>query len=165
MAQKNKISIFILYEEQRMMRILYHIHSPLCKRRAEKHLLFKTEYDIIEFINLKNNVGMMELADVADSKSADSDIVRVQVPLPAPDLHDGFDMKTIVLFLLLKKRTIFGLKFYSIYFRAYRGTLFRHSNGVLLLFRSVRIFLCAFLPYIFSGSFQDGFLREISVRS
>ena len=57
----------------------------------------------------------MELADVADSKSADSDIVRVQVPLPAPDSHDGFDMKTIVLFLLLKKQTIFGLKFYSIH--------------------------------------------------
>ena len=107
----------------------------------------------------------MELADVADSKSADSDIVRVQVPLPAPDSHDGFDMKTIVLFLLLKKRTVFSLKFYSICFRAYRGTLFRHSNGVLLLFRSVRIFLCAFLPYIFSSGFQDGFLREISIRS
>ena len=107
----------------------------------------------------------MELADVADSKSADSDIVRVQVPLPAPDSHDGFDMKTIVLFLLLKKRTIFGLKFYSICFRAYRGTLFRHSNGIPLLFRSVRIFLCAFSPYIFSSGFQDGFLREISIRS
>lgn len=31
-------------------------------------------------------VGMMELADVADSKSAGSDTVRVQVPLPAPSV-------------------------------------------------------------------------------
>ena len=44
----------------------------------------------------------MEVADVADSKSAESDIVRVQVPLPAPDSHDGFDMKTIVLFYCSK---------------------------------------------------------------
>ena len=106
----------------------------------------------------------MELADVADSKSADSDIVRVQVPLPAPDSHDGFDMKPSCFFYCSKKRTIFSLKFYSICFRAYGGRLFRHSNGVPLLFQSVRIFLCAFLPYIFSGGFQDGFLRETSIR-
>lgn len=44
----------------------------------------------------------MELADVADSKSADSDIVRVQVPLPAPDSHDGFDMKPSCFFYCSK---------------------------------------------------------------
>ena len=32
--------------------------------------------------------GVTELADVADSKSADSNIVWVQVPPPAPD-HDN----------------------------------------------------------------------------
>ena len=49
---------------------------------------------------------MMELADVADSKSADSDIVRVQVPLPAPDSHDGFDMKPSCFFIAQKANDI-----------------------------------------------------------
>lgn len=104
----------------------------------------------------------MELADVADSKSADSDIVRVQVPLPAPDSHDGFDIKTIVLFYCSKSKRYLVWNFIQYILRAYRGTLFCNSNGVPLLFRSVSIFLCAFLPYIFSGGFQDGFWEKFS---
>ncbi len=34
--------------------------------------------------NNKSNAGVLELADEVDSKSIDSDIVRVQVPPPAP---------------------------------------------------------------------------------
>ena len=36
---------------------------------------------------------MSELADEADSKSVDGNIVRVQVPPPAANQHDGFDTK------------------------------------------------------------------------
>ena len=35
--------------------------------------------------NIKMNAGVLELADEVDSKSIDSDIVRVQVPPPAPN--------------------------------------------------------------------------------
>ena len=43
-----------------------------------------------------NRVGVMELADVTDSKSVGSDTVRVQVPPPAPyadmaELADALD--------------------------------------------------------------------------
>ena len=49
-----------------------------------KHLLiFRVDYDII--VKQKNNAGMMELADVSDSKSDGSDTVRVRPPLPAPE--------------------------------------------------------------------------------
>ena len=34
--------------------------------------------------------GVMELADVTDSKSVGSDTVWVQVPPPAPDIKDRF---------------------------------------------------------------------------
>ncbi len=37
-------------------------------------------------VRLKNiNAGVMELADVTDSKSVDGDIVWVRVPPPAPE--------------------------------------------------------------------------------
>ena len=35
--------------------------------------------------NNYSNAGVLELADEVDSKSIDSDIVRVQVPPPAPN--------------------------------------------------------------------------------
>ena len=53
----------------------------------------------------------MELADVADSKSADSDIVRVQVPLPAPNSHDGFEMKPSCFFYCSKSERYLVLNF------------------------------------------------------
>ena len=37
-------------------------------------------------VELNLFAGMMELADMADSKSVDRNIVWVQVPLPAPNL-------------------------------------------------------------------------------
>ena len=60
---------------------------------------------------------MMELADVADSKSADSDIVRVQVPLPAPDSHDGFDMKPSCFFIAQKTDDIW----FEVLFNIFQG--------------------------------------------
>ena|GEM_PF-2848902 len=59
-----------------------------------KHLLiFRADYDII--VKQKNNAGMMELADVSDSKSDGSDTVRVRPPLPAPE-NDKFLLKLVV---------------------------------------------------------------------
>ena len=49
--------------------------------------------------------GVMELADVPDSKSGGSDTVRVRPPPPAPNKNESYDTKgiaTFVLFLCLK---------------------------------------------------------------
>ena len=44
--------------------------------------------------------GVLELADEVDSKSIDGDIVRVQVPPPAPKYRDKpFGVGSIFLFL------------------------------------------------------------------
>lgn len=50
-------------------------------KKSKKPLLFSAECIIIPFVA----AGMMELADVLDSKSSGSDTVRVRPPLPAPD--------------------------------------------------------------------------------
>ena len=49
--------------------------------------------------------GVMELADVPDSKSGGSDTVRVRPPLPAPNKNESYDtigIATFVLFFLSK---------------------------------------------------------------
>ena len=48
----------------------------------KKALIFQGFCYIIS--NVLKNAGMMELADVLDSKSSGSDTVRVRPPLPAP---------------------------------------------------------------------------------
>ena len=48
--------------------------------------------------NNYSNAGVLELADEVDSKSIDSDIVRVQVPPPAPNKKSSIP-QGILLFL------------------------------------------------------------------
>lgn len=58
-------------------------------------------YDIIVNVGVINKLilnicaGMMELADVLDSKSSGSDTVWVQVPLPAPARKPGANTLSI----------------------------------------------------------------------
>ena len=49
----------------------------------KKGLHFVLKYGIIQ--ESVSDAGMMELADVLDSKSSGSDTVRVRPPLPAPE--------------------------------------------------------------------------------
>ena len=59
----------------------------------------------------------MELVDVADSKSADGDIMWVRVPPPAPNKHYNFDtigIETVVLILLPKILAGQGFSAFSI---------------------------------------------------
>ena len=49
----------------------------------KKGLHFVLKYGIIQ--KSVSDAGMMELADVLDSKSSGSDTVRVRPPLPAPE--------------------------------------------------------------------------------
>ena len=56
-----------------------------CKIKIFKTLLTNLKlYDIIIKSQKCDDAGMMELADVPDSKSGGSDTVRVRPPLPAP---------------------------------------------------------------------------------
>ena len=48
----------------------------------------------------QTQAGVMELVDVADSKSADGDIVGVRVPPPAPCKDDYFDTMGIEIIVL-----------------------------------------------------------------
>ena len=106
----------------------------------------------------------MELADVADSKSADSDIVRVQVPLPAPDSHDGFDMKTIVLFYCSKSEQYLVLNFIQYVSKHTEERCFVIQTAFLFYSEASAFFSVRFCLIFFSGGFQDGFLREIPIR-
>ena len=64
----------------------------------------RKSYDNIELLSSRSG-GM---ADAADSKSADGDIVRVQVPPSAPDQNNtnqGYDSR----FVLFFARDFFGM--------------------------------------------------------
>ena len=56
--------------------------------------------------------GVMELADVPDSKSGGSDTVRVRPPPPAPERNDNFRQKIVVSFCssLFSKIVVSGEK-------------------------------------------------------
>ena len=56
------------------------------QKRVKKHLIFEKSCDILYAFeeNQTKYAGVMELADVLDSKSSGSDTVRVRPPLPAP---------------------------------------------------------------------------------
>ena len=103
----------------------------------------------------------MELADVADSKSADSDIVRVQVPLPAPDLHDGFDMKPSCFFYCSKSERYLVWNFIQYVSEHTEERCFVIQTAFLFYSKASAFFSVRFLPYIFSGGFQDVFWEKL----
>ena len=70
-------------------------------------MLFNNYYDNIYTV-LKILAGMMELADVPDSKSGGSDTVWVRPPLPAPKRNDNFlseDCRFFLFFSLFSFRS------------------------------------------------------------
>ena len=58
---------------------------------------------------LKISAGMMELADVLDSKSSGSDTVRVRPPLPAPNKKSDFEKSDFLFVLFIIPSFIFSL--------------------------------------------------------
>ena len=90
---------------------------------------------------------MMELADVADSKSADSDIVRVQVPLPAPDLHDGFDMKPSCFFIVQKANDIWFEILFNIFQGIQRNAVSSFKRRSSFIPKRPHFSLCVFALY------------------
>ena len=58
---------------------------------------------------LKISAGMMELADVLDSKSSGSDTVRVRPPLPAPNKKSDFEKSDFLFVLFIIHHSFFAI--------------------------------------------------------
>ncbi len=93
LSSKNR---HILHKISHILRLIFMpLHLSFAKRIyfIKKHLQFLKSYTImgksIKAIALVR-AGVLELADEVDSKSIDGDIVRVQVPPPAPNIRVGY---------------------------------------------------------------------------